>query len=289
MLFKKKEFSPYYESPEPGKAMRDYAELVAETLIYVFFVMTFLLQSFVIPTPSMQKNILIGDHLLVNKSAYNRFPGEMGIDKFIFPHTEIKRGMIVTFKAPVEMDKEYVKRVIALPGETVRIKNRKVYINGEHLVETYVQFDDYLPGVGGSGDDFPLNEPRYIDVSGEASFLPFYINDPLGFVDYRQTMAFCKRFNKHVLRGNKGMEFRVPEGHYFCMGDNRDHSYDSRYWGPVPAEYIIGKPWRVYWSFESTTEEYMTPGLLFKLRDMGHTLLNFFGKTRWSRTVKKIE
>jgi signal peptidase I len=215
---------------------REYFELIAETLVYVFFVMTFLLQSFVIPTGSMKDNILIGDHILVDKVSYSKSLGF--IDSFMLPQLKIKRGMIVTFKSPAEMEKEYVKRVIGLPGETIKIVNKKVYINDKPLDESYTFFKD------------PNIERSYRD------------NLP---------------------------DFKIPKKHYFCMGDNRDHSYDSRFWGPVPADYIIGKPWRIYWSYESTTEEYLTEGVMHKIKDIFNTFIHFFTKTRWNRTVKKIE
>ena len=215
---------------------RDTFELFTETLIYVFFVMTFLLQSFVIPTGSMEDTLLIGDHLLVDKISYSRSLGEW--DSFIFPRREITRGMIVTFKSPAEIEKEYVKRVIGLPGETIRISNKKVYIDGDFLEEPYTFFkDDQV--LSGYRDNFPA--------------------------------------------------YKIPAGHYFCMGDNRDNSYDSRFWGPVPSNLIIGKPWRIYWSYDSSTKEYLTPGIVHKIKDIFKTILNFFSKTRWERTIMKVE
>lgn len=274
------------KKPKEISTFREYFELFSETLIYVFFVMTFLLQSFVIPTGSMQNNILIGDHLLVNKIAYSRFPDP--IDDFIFPQKKIERGDIVTFKAPAEMDKEYVKRVIALPGETIRIIDKRVYINGKPLTEPYVHFDETIIG-SSYGDNFPLQQPRYIDVLGRITFLPFYINAPNGFVDSKRTDAVCEQFKNAVLDVGNEKVFKVPEGYYFCMGDNRDHSYDSRFWGPVLANYIIGKPWRIYWSYKSTTEDYLTPGIQHKTKDIMMTIIHFFSGTRWERTFKKIK
>lgn len=223
------------EREEKG-VFREYFELITETLIFVFFVMTFLLQSFVIPTGSMEDTLLIGDHLLVDKVSYSR--SLSFLDGFLLPQLKIDRGMIVTFKSPAEMEKEYVKRVIGLPGETIKIVNKKVYINGEPLAESYTYFkDDRIKN--GYRDNFP--------------------------------------------------EYVIPAGHYFCMGDNRDNSFDSRFWGPVPEDYIIGKPWRIYWSIQSKTAEYLTPGLWHKVKDIFGTVLNFFPKTRWSRTLKRIE
>ncbi|MCP5108419.1 MAG: signal peptidase I, partial [bacterium] len=276
------------EKKEAG-SVREYVELFAETLIYVFFVMTFLLQSFVIPTGSMKNNILIGDHLLVNKVAYSRNGGTSAIDAIVFPQTKIKRGSIVTFKAPAEMEKEYVKRVIAQPGDTIKIVDKKVFINGKPQPEPYVRFDPEDTFSNIPGDNFPLQQPRYVGVLGQTSYLPFYINDEHGFVDSKRSLEFCERFKDAVIDEGKEKVFKVPEGYYFCMGDNRDHSYDSRFWGPVPAQYIIGKPWRVYWSYESGSDEYLTPGVQHKLKDIFNTVINFFPRTRWNRTIKKIE
>ena len=231
-IFRKK---PKEKKPRTVSVFREYFELITETLIYVFFVMTFLLQSFVIPSGSMEDTLLIGDHLFVDKVAYSRSLGP--IDRFLFPQRRIERGMIVTFKAPPDMEKEYVKRVIGLPGETIAIIDKQVYINGKPIAEPYVFFKDseVSPGIR---DNFPV--------------------------------------------------FRIPADHYFCMGDNRDNSYDCRFWGPVPADYIIGRPWRIYWSYTSTTSEYLTPGIAHKIKDIFVTILNFFTKTRWGRTLKKI-
>lgn len=217
-------------------SFRENFELITETLIYVFFVMTFLLQSFVIPTGSMEDNILVGDHILVDKVAYANSLGTL--DSIMLPILEIKRGMIVTFKSPAELEKEYVKRVIGLPGERIKIVNKKVYINNKPLDEPYTFFKD--PNIQTS---------------------------------YRDNLP----------------EFKVPENYYFCMGDNRDNSYDSRFWGAVPADFIIGKPWRVYWSYESTTDEYLTPGFWYKIKDLAKTIINFIPKTRWTRMLKEIE
>jgi signal peptidase I len=224
------------ERAERGGVFREYFELITETLIFVFFVMTFLLQSFVIPTGSMEDTLLVGDHLLVDKVTYSRSLGFL--DSILLPQRQIERGMIVTFKSPAEMEKEYVKRVIGLPGDTIKIINKQVFINGEPLEEPYTYFKD----------DAIKN-------------------------DYRDNFP----------------EFLVPPGHYFCMGDNRDNSFDSRFWGPVPEDYIIGQPWRIYWSYYSSTEEYLTPGLWHKVKDIFRTIIHFFSRTRWDRTIKKIE
>ncbi len=256
--------NPFKRKPKVAKPPRtvsvgrEYFELIVETLIYVFFVNTFLLQSFVIPTPSMEKTLLVGDHLLVNKVAYSNSISDFG--NFLLPQVKIKRGMIVTFKAPPDMEKEYVKRVIGMPGDRLRIQNNKVYINGRPLAETYTQFKglEY-------GDDFP---PR--------NHYEWYFQFP---IDLRKTQE----------NPDGSIDYVVPARYYFCMGDNRDNSFDSRYWGPVPFDYVVGKPWRIYWSYQSETEEYLTPGLLYKIKDIGLTIVRFFSHTRWNRTIKAIE
>ena len=217
------------------QGFRAYFELFSETLIYVFFVMTFLLQSFVIPTGSMQDNLLIGDHLLVDKFSYSQSLN--GFDALFFPQLEIKRGMIVTFKSPVEPEKEYVKRVIGLPGEKIRVEENVVYINGKALKEDYTFF---------KGN---------------------------GFGQYR---------------GENMSERQIPQGSYFCMGDNRWNSSDSRFWGPVHRDLIVGRPWLVYWSYESDRDEYIGGNLFSKIKDLALTVVNFISKTRWERTIMLI-
>jgi signal peptidase I len=249
---------------------REWFELIAETLIYVFFIMTFLVQSFVIPTGSMIDNLLIGDHLVVDKVAYSRSHGFL--DGFLLPQQKIRRGMIVTFKSPAEIEKEYVKRVIGLPGDTIKIIKKQVYINDEPIEEPYKRHRDMKGYAIEDTDDmyyimrdnFPLDSP------------------------YGLPPQYHSKYYSNLVSSSRGRAFRVPEGHYFCMGDNRDNSSDSRFWGPVPEDYIIGKPWRIYWSYESSTEEYLTPGILHKIKDLFRTIIHFFSKTRWKRTIKKI-
>ena len=255
-IFKRKPKAP--KPPRTVSVGREYFELIAETLIYVFFVNTFLLQSFVIPTPSMEKTLLVGDHLLVNKVAYSNSISKVG--NFLLPQQTIRRGMIVTFKAPPDMEKEYVKRVIGMPGDRIRVEGKRVFVNGQPLAETYTQY------IGnGEAMDFPPSQ----------SF-SWYFQFPV-------QLRTCRALPDGTV------EYVVPARHYFCMGDNRDNSFDSRYWGPVPFDYVVGKPWRIYWSYESQTEEYLTPGLIYKIKDIALTFVRFFSHTRWNRTIKSIE
>lgn len=240
---------------------REYFELITEVVIFVFFINAFLLQTYVIPSSSMEDTMLIGDHLLVDKVAYCQSLNSF--DRILLPQQDIERGMLLTFSGPSEINKgaepkNLVKRVIALPGDTIKIVREKVFINGVLIDEPYRNFKGRPPT-----GNFPPENPY-----------DWHHEFPIKFRD-----SFVDTVN--------GSAFLVPAGHYFCMGDNRNNSFDSRMWGPVPAQYIIGKPWRVYWSYDSTSSEYLTPGLWHKIKDLFNTIIHFFTKTRWERTFKK--
>ena len=237
---------------------REYFELFAELLIFVFFINTFLLQLFVIPTPSMEGTLLIGDHLVVDKVAYANSRSRFG--SALLPRVDIRRGMIVTFKAPPDMEKEYVKRVIGMPGDRLRVSGKKVWINGRPLAEIYPRFEAQA-----DRSEFPPRDPFHWE--------------PQFPLPLRQTRR----------NADGSVDYIVPPHHYFCMGDNRDCSFDSRFWGPVPSAYIIGKPWRIYWSIAADSEDYLTPGLIHKVKALAQTALRFFSRTRWERTVRAVE
>ena len=240
---------------------RDYAQLIVEVMLLVFFINTFLLQTYVIPTPSMENSMLIGDHLLLDKVSYSPFIN--GVDRFFLPQVTIKRGMLMAFIGPNELNrnqraKNVVKRAIALPGETIKIIDNKVFIDGKPIDEPYTR----IKGVGGVAN-FPPEVPQ-----------AWHYEFPL-------------KYRRSVVKTPLGKAFKVPEGHFFCMGDNRNVSFDSRYWGPLPANLILGKPWRVYWSYASTSSDYLNLGFVEKITDFFRTALNFFSRTRWERTFKK--
>ena len=223
------------------------------TLLLLLFGTTALVQAFVIPTASMEDTLLIGDHLLVDKLAY----APAGpISKYLLPYNEVQRGDIIVFRYPEDIRQTYVKRVIGIPGDRLRIADRRVYLNGTLLQEPYkVHKADYSDSYR---DNFP-SEPNTLLDDGAVAMLQQDVNDG---------------------------EILVPAGRYFAMGDNRDQSSDSRYWGFVPRENIIGKPLIIYWSYETSTERLAHPGISFDhLVDL---VKNFFAKTRWERTFKLI-
>lgn len=217
---------------------REYYEALLIAIIFVNFARIFVFQAFKIPSGSMEDNLKIGDHIIVNKFIYG--PEGDGPLSALVPLRDIERGDIVIFRYPRKPELDYVKRVIGLPGETITIENKVVYINGKRLDEPYVVHDD--------GHVYQASE--YLPDSHR----------------YRDQLA----------------RFKVPAGQYFMMGDNRDHSSDSRYWGTVPRTMIKGRAFMVYWSFD--WEPSRGTSLRDRLRELGNVVLHFFPKTRWHRT-----
>jgi signal peptidase I len=243
---------------------REYFESLVITVILALFGTTFIVQAFKIPTPSMEDNLLVGDHLLVNKFAF----GSNGslLDK-VLPFKEIKRGDVIVFKYPKDLTKHYVKRAIGLPGDHVRIDDKQVYVNGEALQEPY-KIHKAPPGSYADPfrDFFPPkpHASRFYGIGGDG-------DDPYWYEDFTE-----------------GDEIVVPAGHYFAMGDNRDNSADSRYWGFVQRELIVGKPLIIYWSYETDSDEYQRTEVSDRVQQFTDLFTNFFEKTRWKRTFAII-
>jgi signal peptidase I len=258
------EFTPPSESPAttdaatPAVPPNDVAprNAIAEwtiTILLLLFGTTVLVQAFVIPTGSMEDTLLIGDHLLVDKLAY----APAGpISKYLLPYTPVKRGDIIVFRFPVDIKQTFVKRVIGVPGDHIRIVNKQVWLNGKPILEPY-----------------KYHKTFYLD-----SYRDNFPSDPNTSVSDRA----IDMLEKHVVNG----QIVVPPESYFAMGDNRDGSLDSRYWGFVPRGNIIGKPLLVYWSFDSPTEDLVNSGIDF--RHLWDIARNFIPKTRWKRTFLLI-
>jgi len=241
---------------------REYFESLVVTVILALFGTTFVVQAFKIPTPSMENNLLVGDHLLVNKFVF----GTRGswLDR-VLPFEEIERGDVIVFRYPQDLTKHYVKRVVALGGERLQIIDRQVYVNGVALDEPY---KIHIAPPGAYADPFrdffpPRPHPGRRYGSPE--------QDPYWYEDFLS-----------------GDEILVPEGHYFVMGDNRDNSSDSRYWGFVPTDNIVGRALLIYWSYETDSEEYRQTGMENRFEQIFDLVTNFFRKTRWDRTFQVI-
>ena len=223
------------------------------TIILLLFGTTTLVQAFVIPTGSMEDTLLVGDHLLVDKLAY---APAGAVTKHVLPYEDVHRGDIIVFRYPINIKDTFVKRVMGVPGDHIKLVNKKVYLNGHLLNEPYV-----------------VHKTEYID-----SYRDNFPGDP--------NVPLYPPAQRMLQENVQNGEVVVPEGHYFAMGDNRDSSLDSRYWGFVPRENIIGKPLIIYWSYDAPTEQLASPSI--GLDHIFDVATHFFTKTRWTRTLNLI-
>jgi len=241
--------------PKPRNTIAEWAV----TILLLVFGTSSLAQPFVIPTSSMEDNLLVGDHLIVDKLAY---APSGSFSKYFLPYQEPKHGDVIVFRYPGDVTQTYVKRLIGAPGDRIKLVNGVVFRNGARLNEPYA-FQKF--SYNAERDNFPgaLRE------------------------NVRQELALQlqrRMLEKNVVNG----EVVVPPGNYFAMGDNRDNSEDSRYWGFVPRENIVGKPVLVYWSYKATTEDLMgdSAGSIWNhFVDLGQ---HFFSRTRWNRTFMLV-
>jgi signal peptidase I len=231
----------------------------AVNILVLLFGITTLAQPYVIPTGSMEGTLLVGDHLLVDKLAY----APAGpFSKHILPYQQPKHGDIIVFQYPADINTTLVKRLIGQPGDRLKINRGMVYRNGIRLNEPYV-FHKYA--YDPAFDNFPNPCCRPV-------------KEHLALQAQRQMLE------TNVVNG----EVLVPANMYFAMGDNRDNSSDSRYWGFVPRENIVGKPFLIYWSYQASTEDLTgeTASSVFThFVDLGE---HFFTRTRWERTLKLV-
>jgi signal peptidase I len=224
------------------------AEWAVTVLIFLFGTTT-VLQAFVVPTGSMEGTMLVGDHLFVDRLCY---APSGSLSKHLLPYQDVKRGDIIVFKYPLDIKQNYVKRVIGVPGDRIHLVDKVLYLNGKRVEEPYKVL---IPGHRSS---YVENFPQRPDI-----------------MIYDRGVEMLR---SNVVNG----DVVVPPGHYFAMGDNRDNSEDSRFWGFVPRENIIGKPVVVWWSYDAPTEHLADNNVnVDHLKDMA---LHFFSKTRWDRT-----
>jgi signal peptidase I len=224
--------------------IREYFESIVIAVILALFIRTFVVQAFKIPTGSMEENLLIGDHLLVNKFIFA--PVASPLERTLLPVASIKRGDVIVFKYPEDPERDFIKRVIGLPGETVEVREKKVYINGQALDEPYAH---YL---------LPVSTPS----------------------EFHEVTSFDVR--------ERYGPVTVPADQYFVMGDNRDNSQDSRYWGFLRRDYVKGKALVIYWSYEAEREDYQEEGAGATIRGLASVFVHFFTRTRWERMFHQI-
>jgi signal peptidase I len=210
---------------------REYFESLVIAVVLALFIRTFVVQAFKIPTGSMEQNLLIGDHLLVNKFVFG--PTRIGVERALLPVKDIQRLDVLVFKYPEDPERDFIKRVIGLPGDRLEVRRKRVYVNGKRLDEPYVYYLE--------------DPPPLLQETGPPDDLPAISGDP---------------------REQYG-PVTVPVDHYFVMGDNRDNSQDSRYWGFLPRDYIKGRALVIYWSYAA---------------DNG----NIVTGTRWNRLLHQV-
>jgi signal peptidase I len=205
--------------PTKKSVVREYFESLVIAVSLALFVRTFVFQAFKIPTGSMEPNLLVGDHLIVNKMVFA--PTATGFERAILPHRDIHRGDVIVFKFPKDPTRDFIKRVIGLPGDQLELKRKKLYINGQELSEPYVHFLAPLS---------PESDKRSDDLREEYG------------------------------------PVTVPASQYFMMGDNRDNSEDSRYWGFMPASYVKGQALFIYFSVGESIGDVQWKRLLNRVR-----------------------
>ncbi len=231
---------------------------LAVTVVIAVFVITFIVQAFQIPSESMENTLLIGDYLLVDKVHY----GHGGMWGHVLPYSPIRRGDIIVFRYPVHPQQHFVKRVIGVPGDHIRLVNRRVLVNGVAVKENYVIHT--RGGVDVFRDDFPR------------------LDYPSSNMDAR----WWEQMQGLVRDG----ELVVPPDKYFALGDNRDESLDSRYWGFVPRENIIGRPLLIYWSVRGPRDMADGSGARGdKLSTFLYAVTHLVQDTRWNRTFRIVK
>ncbi len=233
---------------------------ICSVLVVGLFILTFLGQNFVIPSGSMEKTLMVGDHLVVDRVSLAPPAKWMPLVRYREP----RRNDIIVFLKPGEPDLFLVKRLIGIPGDHIHLREGIVFVNG---VAQPQPSEGEVNSLSGYSDPF-LDEFPAIPPS----------------VDRGATESWSVDFPNHVVDG----DLVVPPGRYFMMGDHRHDSLDSRYWGFVPRENIVGRPLFNYWSFKTPEHQYEETGVASKVSWLGHVALHFFTETRWNRTLKLI-
>jgi signal peptidase I len=234
-------------------ARRGFVAEWSVTVIILLFSMSSLLQAYVIPSASMEGSLLVGDHLLVDKLVYAP-PG--AVSKHFLPYRDVRRGDVIVFRYPLNIKEDFVKRAIGMPGDHIRLSNSQLVLNGKVVSEPYAFHNPSFPSY--YRDNFPAGP------------------------DDSMRPAALEMLQHHVVNG----ELVVPPGYIFAMGDNRNNSDDSRYWGLVPRQNIEGTPFIIYWSFEAPTEDLSNPNI--GVAHIVDIVTHFFSKTRWKRTFSLV-
>ncbi len=230
---------------------------LATTIVIAVFVIAFIVQAFQIPSPSMERTLLVGDYLLVNKVHDGGSP----FWRWLMPYRPVHRQDIIVFRYPLDPRQHFVKRVVAVPGDRVRLIDKHVYVNGARQDDAYATFHWEEPD--GFRDNFPDGNLLVLGMSS-----PWYLQ---------------------VKKLLEDSELIVPEDSFFVLGDNRDDSSDSRYWGFVPAENIVGRPLVIYWSVRRSTSAAIDGVTSDKLSSLAYDVTHMLQDLRWRRMLRTVQ
>ena len=245
------------EPEKPAETPVEFMASLASVLVTGLFIITFIVQTFVIPSSSMEDTLLIGDHVFVNRIQFSPRTKWLGP---LLPYRDLKHDEIAVFMSPAQPGLYLVKRIIGLPGDRIHLKDGAVYRNGQLLNQSFVRH----------------KRPEAAN--------PYSDNFPTFSAPPTSTEFWAAEISQHIKDG----EIEVPADSYFAMGDNRDVSYDSRYWGFIPRENLIGRPLLIYWSFDTNESDYTKTDWLDRVKSLGSTVLHFFDQTRWRRTLQVV-
>lgn len=251
------------KAPQPEKKKETTAEFIssmAVVLVTGLFIITFCMQAFEIPSGSMIKTLLIGDHLFVDRALLAPKTKWMPL----IPYQQLHHRDIVVFVSPAQPGLYLVKRVIGLPGDKLHLRDGVVYVNGQAQNEPY-KFEDPDPNV---------------------RHLPYAMNFPS--VPPDDSVSLTQEWHLTLSSHIQGDDLVVPEDSYFAMGDNRENSWDSRFWGFIPKENLIGRPMFIYWSFDTPADQYSKQDIGDRVSFIFHIVLHFFDQTRWSRMFRLV-
>lgn len=236
----------------------EFISSMAVVLVTGLFIITFCLQAFEIPSGSMIKTLLIGDHLFVDRVLLAPETKWMPL----IPYQQLHHRDIVVFVSPAQPGLYLVKRVIGLPGDRIHLRDGVVYVNGQAQNEPY----------------------RFEDPT--AQHLPYAMNFPS--VPPDDSVTLTQEWHLTVSSHMEGDDLVVPPDSYFAMGDNRERSWDSRFWGFIPKENLIGRPMFIYWSFETPEDQYQKTNIADRVGFIIHIAIHFFDQTRWSRMFRLV-
>jgi signal peptidase I len=245
-------------APNPKETPSEAIRGIASVLVSGLFIITFMLQAFEIPSGSMEKTLLVGDHVFVDRLTVAPKAAYLGP---LLPYRPIRRGEIAVFIAPAEPDLHLVKRIVGVPGDRIHLVNGDLYVNGVKQIEPYVYnvfhnydaYRDNFPAVSSAGGDLVPEWPGIVSENLDNGDLV------------------------------------VPPHRYFAMGDSRQNSRDSRYWGFVPEENLVGRPLFVYWSFETPESQYERTSWGDRIQFVFHTAFHIFDQTRWRRMFHPVQ